>query len=357
MNESKTPVFVCPEDQQAFAKVYEHAGVATELIAQHGTPPFPNTFALMFAYAAKSDKKIVVAVDEMLERGGLCQYEIDEVYNLHLRPTDDHVKRENIGREVEQQLSSVLDLVGTSVENSDQFELALKQIERGLSDTSSSNALSTAVARLMSESRRMTEHSRQLSEGLMASKKQIERLQQELEAVRNESMRDPLTSIYNRRAFDLRLAAEVDAAKKHGSSLSLVMADLDHFKRVNDNFGHRVGDEILKIFASIITNNIKGKDLVARYGGEEFAIILPATSVQQAAQLIDRIREQMFQRKLVLKGTKTPIGAITASFGVTQYQPGMAMSDLIEQADQRLYLAKSNGRNRVQADDLASNAA
>ena len=135
------------------------------------------------------------------------------------------------------------------------------------------------------------------------------------------------------------------------------MADLDHFKRVNDNFGHRVGDEILKIFASIITNNIKGKDLVARYGGEEFAIILPATSVQQAAQLIDRIREQMFQRKLVLKGTKTPIGAITASFGVTQYQPGMAMSDLIEQADQRLYLAKSNGRNRVQADDLASNAA
>lgn len=357
MSESKTPVFVCPEDQQAFAKVYEHADTASQLIAEHGTPPFPNTFALMYAYAAKSDNKVVVAVDEMLERGALCQYEIDEVYNMHLRPTDDHAKRENIGREVEQQLSSILDLVGTSMENSDQFEVALTQIERGLSDSSSSAALSSAVARLMSESRRMTDQSRRLSDGLMASMKQIERLQHELEAVRNESMRDPLPSIYNRRAFDLRLAAEVEAANKQGSSLCLAMADLDHFKRVNDNFGHRVGDEILKIFASIVTNNIKGKDLVARYGGEEFAIILPATGLQQATRLIDRIREQMSERKLVLKGTKTPIGAITASFGIAQHQPGLTVSGLIEQADQRLYLAKSNGRNRVQSDDLASNAA
>lgn len=357
MGELKSPVFACPEDQHGFAKVYDHANTACRLISEHGTPPFPNTFALMFAYAAKSDKNIVVAVDEMLERGALCKYEIDEVYNLHLRPSDDDAKRETIGREVEQQLSSVLDLVGTSMENSDQFELALKQIEQGLSDSSSTSALSAAVAQLMTENRRMTEQSRKLSEGLLASKQQIERLQLELEAVRNESMRDPLTSIFNRRAFDVRLATEMDTAKKQGSSLCLAIADLDHFKRVNDNFGHRVGDEILKIFASVISTNIKGKDMVARYGGEEFAVILPATDLAAAAKLLDRIREQMSQRRLMLKGSKTPIGSITASFGVAQYRPGMDVSDLVELADQRLYQAKSAGRDQVQADDATPNAA
>ena len=357
MSEFEGPVFTCPEHQRAFAKIYKQAEIALDLIARHGTPPHPNTFALMFAYASRADQSVVGAVNDLLERGNLSQYEIDELYNLHLRPSDEQDKRETIGREVEQQLSSMLDLVGNSVESSDQFGVTLKQVESALSGTSSSAHLSSAVTQLLSENRRMTGQSQQLSEGLRESKKQIERLQQELEAVRNESMRDALTSIYNRRAFDMRLSAEVASAEKHGSKLCLAIADLDHFKRVNDTFGHRVGDEVLKIFASIIAQNIKGQDMVARYGGEEFAIILPATDLAAATQLIDRIRQKMSERRLVLKGSKKPVGEITASFGISAFQHGMNLEDLIERADRRLYQAKSLGRNRVEATDATSNAA
>merc|ERR1712137_100603 len=322
MSDSKTPVFQCPEHQQAFAKSYAHANSACELITEYGTPPLPNTFALMYAYAAQSDESVVIAVNEMLERGSFSQYEIDQVYNMHLGGSDDAEKREGIGREVEQQLSSVLDLVGTGVENSDQFELALKQIQQAVSNSDSTAPVSAAITRLLSENQRMSEQSHHGIEGLQESKRQIERLQKELETVRNESLRDPLTKIYNRRAFDMRLSAEIDSASKQQSELCLAIADLDHFKRVNDTFGHRVGDEILKIFASVITSNIKGQDLVARYGGEEFAIILPATNLTAATQLIDRIRVQMSERRLVLKGTKTPIGDITASFGLARFSPG-----------------------------------
>ena len=357
MSDSKTPVFQCPEHQQAFAKSYAHANSACELITEYGTPPLPNTFALMYAYAAQSDESVVIAVNEMLERGSFSQYEIDQVYNMHLGGSDDAEKREGIGREVEQQLSSVLDLVGTGVENSDQFELAPKQIQQAVSNSDSTAPVSAAITRLLSENQRMSEQSHHLIEGLQESKRQIERLQKELETVRNESLRDPLTKIYNRRAFDMRLSAEIDSASKQQSELCLAIADLDHFKRVNDTFGHRVGDEILKIFASVITSNIKGQDLVARYGGEEFAIILPATNLTAATQLIDRIRVQMSERRLVLKGTKTPIGDITASFGLARFSPGTSSADLIEQADKKLYLAKSNGRNRVESGLLDSHAA
>ncbi|MEE2922501.1 MAG: GGDEF domain-containing protein [Pseudomonadota bacterium] len=357
MSDDTPTLFRCPPDQKAFAKVYEYGDQASRLIMRHGTPPLPNTYALMYAYVARSDEKVVVAVDEMLERGALCQYEIDEVYNLHLRPAEEDHKREIINREVEEQLSSLLDLVGSSVENSDQFENALQQIAHGLTESASSSHLSSALARLLSENRRMTDQSRRLQDGLRESKTQIERLQQELEMVRNESLRDPLTAAYNRRAFDLRLDAELEAAQKNGTQLCLAIADLDHFKRVNDTFGHRVGDEVLKVFATVISNNIKGQDLAARYGGEEFAIILPATDLPAATRLIDRIRERMHERRLVLKNSKKPLGAISASFGIAQYVPGMSAADLIERADQRLYLAKAQGRNRVKADDTASDAA
>ncbi|KCZ51065.1 hypothetical protein HY29_06845 [Hyphomonas beringensis] len=357
MNDTKTPVFSCPEEQKVFSRVYKYADMATRLMEEHKTPPFPNTYALMYAYASAENDDIVGIVDNMLERGDLSAYEIDEVYSNHLCPMQDQAKREKIGERVEAQISSVLDLVGTGVENSDQFETVLQQIGNGIGQTTSIDQLSAAISNLMSENQRMAGQSRKLSDGLKESRKQIELLRRELEDVRNESMRDPLTSVHNRRAFDIKLAAELDAARQNNSGLCLAIADLDHFKRVNDTFGHRIGDEVLKVFANIISENIKGQDLVARYGGEEFAIILPATDLKAASILIDRIRLQTFQRKLVLKGSKKPLGDISASFGIAQFVPGMTPDNLVELADQRLYLAKRQGRNRVQAEDCETNAA
>ena len=129
-----------------------------------------------------------------------------------------------------------------------------------------------------------------------------------------------MTSLNNRRCFDINLAKEIADAHALSSQMCLVMGDIDNFKAINDTFGHQIGDEILKMFAKLLTQNVKGRDTVARFGGEEFAIILPETALADAARLTENIRAQLEEKELALNSGE-PIGKITASFGVAQLAP------------------------------------
>lgn len=338
--------------------VYDLAGQAFQMIDRYDTPPYPGTYALWYAYVSRANENLVSTVDQMLDKGGvLSAYEIDEVCKLHLSESDMQAAQQNIGQQFENQLSSVLAMIQKSVHDSEHFAEALDQIEEGLPKSASMDNIDAIISRLMVENRRMAEHSMELNNGLRESQRQIEKLNHELEEVRSQSMRDPLTGIANRRAFDTRLAAELNASTSSGSDLCLALADIDHFKKVNDTYGHRVGDEVLKVFATIVSENIKGQDLVARYGGEEFAIILPRTDVRSAYGLIDKIRQQFARTNLIFKTSRQGLGKITASFGIASYRPGMDAKVFIEQADRKLYLAKDMGRNQVQAEGLAQHAA
>jgi diguanylate cyclase len=160
-------------------------------------------------------------------------------------------------------------------------------------------------------------------------------------------MRDSLTDLRSRRYFDLSLTKEIKDAHSDGSPLSLVMDDIDHFKKVNDTFGHPIGDEILKNFASLVLNNTKGSDIVARYGGEEFALILPRTDLQGARHLTEQIRKQLEAKKWLVKRDGQPIGKLTASFGIAQLIAGKDAEKLVRRADAKLYEAKKAGRNCI----------
>ena len=125
------------------------------------------------------------------------------------------------------------------------------------------------------------------------------------------------------------------------------MCDIDRFKAINDKFGHPVGDMVLKLFSEILSNNIKGRDTVARVGGEEFAIIFPQTPTADAAAIADQIRKQLEAKKWVVGSSGAPLGAVTASFGVAQLRADEGAEELFKRADEALYRAKSEGRNRV----------
>ena len=163
-------------------------------------------------------------------------------------------------------------------------------------------------------------------------------------------MRDGLTLLANRRSFDISLAQEIENAAAKGHELCLVLADIDHFKKVNDTFGHQVGDGILQTFASLISNNVKGRDIAARYGGEEFALILPNTAPESAVKLVDKIRQELETSRLVIKSTGKAVGKVTSSFGISRYVPGADSEKMIRKADEKLYEAKNNGRNRIEVD-------
>lgn len=155
---------------------------------------------------------------------------------------------------------------------------------------------------------------------------------------------DVLTGLLNRRYFDRRIIEEIARANRHKSNLSLALFDIDHFKQINDTYGHTVGDKILKELGEIILINTRESDIAARYGGEEFALILPETTQIEASELLERLR-QLVENHTFFKDD-IPI-AVTISVGIAQCHPDYSTEDFIEQSDSALYRAKGTGRNRV----------
>ncbi|WP_020587420.1 GGDEF domain-containing protein [Desulfobacter curvatus] len=155
---------------------------------------------------------------------------------------------------------------------------------------------------------------------------------------------DPLTGCYNRRAFETQLKGYASGAARHGKPLSVFMFDLDHFKSVNDTYGHLGGDEVLKEVSRVVRRNIRTEDLLARYGGEEFIAILPETDQAHAIELADRLRQKIFALRIPFNNRTI---RVTASFGVAQLGDGADIKKLVEDADSMLYKAKFNGRNTV----------
>lgn len=174
------------------------------------------------------------------------------------------------------------------------------------------------------------------------------RLNEQHVAVRalNEAMTrlahtDPLLAISNRRQLDASLAREVSRAQRHGQPLSVVVFDIDHFKQINDTYGHEAGDAVLKETARLVQSLLRGTDLLGRWGGDEFLVIAPQTSVFQAGALAERLRHGL--AALVLE----PSGGLSGTFGVAEYQPPETPDAFLKRADEALYASKQAGRNRV----------
>jgi len=155
---------------------------------------------------------------------------------------------------------------------------------------------------------------------------------------------DPLTNIYNRLHFGHFLDAEIDRVKRYGGTFSIIFFDLDRFKEVNDEYGHLVGDEVLKRVAEIVEKANRNADIFARYGGEEFIILAPATDIAGARVHAERLRNDIEHHRF------SEISHLTCSFGVAEYQPDADdVTSLFKRADTALYNAKKLGRNRVES--------
>jgi diguanylate cyclase len=172
-------------------------------------------------------------------------------------------------------------------------------------------------------------------------------LQDNIETIRTESLTDPLTMLANRKSFDSAIGHVLATADKSGQVFSLLVCDIDNFKAFNDTYGHLIGDQVLRLVATSLKQNVKGQDVAARYGGEEFAIILPDTALRQATTLADHIRRSVMGRELVKRSTGENLGRVTISIGIAAWRPGDTAQTLIERADTCLYAAKRGGRNRA----------
>ena len=228
----------------------------------------------------------------------------------------------------ERQLTPVVMLTGSGTE-----EVAVQALEEGAVGYLSKNKLSQE--KLVNAIDAALDKWTQLRQA-RADREELERL----------ANFDPLTGLYNRQAILGKLHELINRAKRYKEDFSLSMLDIDHFKRVNDCYGHLTGDEALEKIAALICRNIRDTDIAGRYGGEEFIIILPLADLSSAMVVAERVRNIIANAEM-----KDPAGnvfTITVSQGLSRWEPGEDAQSLISRADEALYKAKENGRNRVE---------
>jgi diguanylate cyclase len=308
----------------------------------------PRNYEIWYVYATGHNASLNKIINETLARNGkLTEADLEQIYETylsHLKTTD---RIDKVGARVIGEIDDVMRLINDALGMSASYDASLAGASQKLSTAKNSNQVKSVVDQLVKSTREMRDINKALEQRLTLSKSEISNLQQSLEAIRAESLTDPLTGLGNRKYFDRMIEMAVQTALADGEPLSLLMFDIDHFKSFNDSYGHLTGDQVLRLVGMSLKQTIKGQDITARYGGEEFAVVLPNTALRQALTVADHIRRAVMAKELKKKSTGEILGRVTISVGVSMLKPGDDTDTLIERADACLYVAKRNGRNRV----------
>jgi diguanylate cyclase len=308
----------------------------------------PRNYEIWYVYATGYNPQLNQIINQTLARNGkLTETELDQLYETylsHLKTTD---RLDKVGARVLGEIDDVMDLITEALGMTASYDASLAGADQQLASATSREQLVEVIELLAKSTRQMRETNRALEDRLSLSKSEISGLQQSLEAIRAESLTDPLTGVGNRKYFDRMIDMTVQTALASGQPLSLLMFDIDHFKSFNDSYGHLTGDQVLRLVGMSLKHVIKGQEIIARYGGEEFAVLLPNTALRQALTVADQIRRAVMAKELKKKSTGEILGRVTVSVGVSMLRPGDDTDALIERADACLYAAKHNGRNRV----------
>lgn len=321
---------------------------ALPLMSRHGAALHPVSYAVWYAYAADEPAALRAALDAHLaQHGTLDEAATQALYREHLSD-DDAYATMRMADGVRRVLSGMSDSAATASDQAQRFGQSLERLSAELPQ-----APSPVLDELRAQTAQMQAAVEHLQQRLAASRDEVATLRDEVRRARHESLVDGLTGIANRRAFDQWLAAALAAcaADPGAQRLCLVVCDIDHFKRINDRFGHAFGDVVLRAVAQVLASVAPELGLAARTGGEEFALLLPAHDLDAARQLAERARLAIAASRIHRRGEEGTIERVTASLGVALYRDGEAATDFVDRADRALYQAKSIGRDRVTVAD------
>jgi diguanylate cyclase len=308
----------------------------------------PRNYEIWYVYATGYNPPLNKIINETLARSGkLTEADLEQIYDTYLSQIKTTERIDKVGARVIGEINDVMTLIGEALGMSASYDDSLSGATEKLSVAKNRDQVQAIIESLIKSTSEMRETNKALENRLTLSKSEISNLQHSLEAIRAESLTDPLTGLGNRKYFDRSIDSAVQNALASGEPLSLLMFDIDHFKSFNDSYGHLTGDQVLRLVAMSLKQTIKGQDITARYGGEEFAVVLPSTALRQALTVADHIRRAVMSKELKKKSTGEILGRVTISVGVSILKPGDDTDSLIERADACLYAAKRNGRNRV----------
>lgn len=325
----------------------EFLRLALPLMAQQTAALHPVSYAIWYEYVAGINRPLKAAIDELTQNGArLDEAATADLFRKYIVDFDGEVAQ-RLSSGFDKVLADMAQSAAHAENHADHFGKELALWSEELDDEAASQGAAKGVGKLLSRTREMQGAIATLKERLDDSQNEIQTLRQEVDQAREEALTDGLTGLVNRRGFDLAMAGCLAAVSSAGQLPSLLIADIDHFKQVNDSFGHLFGDKVIRSIAKILKANIKGRDTAARYGGEEFVVLLPETSLEGAQALAEKIRSTIETSRVRRTDNQLELGQITISLGVTSYCRGETASMFLERGDTALYVSKNQGRNRV----------
>jgi diguanylate cyclase len=326
-------------------KAYAH-------IRAHRCAAHPRSYELWYAYVSDKVPGLVRAINEILSNAGrITQNQIDALYDRFLYSTRALVVSQRATTRLMNEMQQIDGALNVAREGLSGYAQSLEKAHADLDTPLNREAMQRLVDDLKRQTGDVERVNTHLAGRLSEALGELASLQEMLEGVRAETQRDPVTTLINRQTFDHELIEALATCARTGAPMSLLMVDIDFFKVINDNFGHLTGDQVLRLVAQTIRQNLKGQDIVARFGGEEFVVILPDTPCEDATIVAERLRGAVMSRELVKRSNGQNLGRVTVSIGVAGYEPGDSSGSLVDRADSRLYVAKRLGRNKVVSDD------
>ncbi|BAP87296.1 diguanylate cyclase [Burkholderiales bacterium GJ-E10] len=317
------------------------------LMTRHAAGYYPISYALWYEYAKGDRSQLREAVDaDLAQRGRLTTSATYALYVQHIvEPAERMIfaARANLM----EMLGEIQRNTAQTGQNASEFDLQLAQFQEKLSSATSMDDLASAIVAMQAGAGKMGEDVRQLSGQLEQARNKIRSLTEKVDKLQSDVVTDALSGLLNRRGFNRELELASKRTGADAPELSLIMIDIDHFKRINDTYGHPFGDRVIAAIGNAIHSCVNTMGVAARYGGEEFAVLLPSQPVAVAETVAQAIRARVEQGRIRRRTSDEPVASITISAGVASWEIGDNVESLVERADQALYISKREGRNRV----------
>jgi diguanylate cyclase len=326
---------------------------AFERLKHDGLEPTPNNYAIYYFYFSGTNPNLKMAIDILISQQGLLTQEnCNELYVAHLGLDAEYRILQDTNAAIEAEITRVLDSIDKATSGTTQYHETLDAFSGELNRSVSLENIRAAVSKVASETLSIIKQNERLTTQLGAATQQLTELRYNFDQAHKELQIDPLTEVGNRKFFDRQLAYVTAEARDNDSPLAVLMIDIDHFKKFNDTYGHLVGDQVLRLVARTMVENLKGRDVIARYGGEEFVILLPLTRLEDAKKVGDHLRSCLSTKRIRKRNSNETLGTVTISIGAASYCTGEDLDDFIGRADSALYKAKNAGRNQVAIEAL-----
>jgi len=328
--------------------------IAKKILARMGElkiPLIPENYRLWFEYYMGRNKDLVKDFNRLIEISeSFTPVMSQTLYDKYFGEEQGNKLFEKIQDETRTIVKNFLNQMLITSDSTSDYTVQLRTYSDQLDIATDLSDIQEIIENMKIETNEMVGSTSNLRDQLEEATAKAEDLKEKLETTTREALIDAVTGLHNRKSFDRKIRVFYEEFKKDGDSFSVIMLDIDHFKKFNDKYGHKVGDEVLNLVGSVMYSTLKGQDFPARYGGEEFMVLLPRTLLDNACILAEQLRKNISMKKFKLTRTGERIDTITVSLGVSEIRSEDTVDSLIERADKALYLAKNSGRNNYKSE-------